>query len=122
MQTWKAAAIVGLAALCSAQSASAITCYLILDRNDAVVYRDSTPPFDLSETQSPQRTALRQRGHHLMIAEFDNCYSVGYVTTTSGGGTVSVDEIVMQLRPAISTTVGKPNYVPGTGGTQVTGF
>jgi hypothetical protein len=122
MQTWKAAAIVGLAALCSAQSASAITCYLILDRNDAVVYRDSSPPFDLSETQSPQRTALRQRGHHLMIAEFDNCYSVGYVSTASGGGTVSVDEIVMQLKPAISTTVGKPNYVRGTGGTQVTGF
>lgn len=122
MHTWKAAAIVGMAALCSAQSASAITCYLILDRNDAVVYRDSTPPFDLSETQSPQRAALRQRGHHLMIAEFDNCFSVGYVTTASGGGTVTVDEIVMQLKPAIGTAVGKPNYVPGTGGTQITGF
>lgn len=122
MQMWKAAAIVGLATLGSVQSASAITCYLILDRNDAVVYRDSTPPFDLTDTQSPQRAALRQRGHHLMIAEFDNCYSVGYVTTSSGGGTVTVDEIVMRLKPAISTTVGKPNYAPGTGGTQVTGF
>jgi len=114
MQTWKAAAV-GLAALCSVQSASAITCYLILDRNDSVVYRDSSPPFDLTETQSPQRVALRQRGHHLVIAEFDNCYSVGYVTTANGGGTVTVDEIVMQLKPAIGTTVGKPNFVPGTG-------
>lgn len=122
MKTWKAAAIVGLAAMGVAQSAAAITCYLILDRNDAVVYRDSTPPFDLSETNSPQRTVLRQRGHHLMIAEFENCYSVGYVTTAAGGGTVTVDEIVMQLKPAIGTTVGKPNYVPGTGGTQITGF
>jgi hypothetical protein len=121
MQRRKLAAILGVAALCAAPSASAITCYVILDRADAVVYRDSTPPFDLSEAASPQRTALRQRGQHLLIAEFDNCNSVGYVTTT-GGGTASVDEIVMQLKPAIGTTVGKSSYVPGTGGTPITGF
>ena len=62
MKTWKAAAIVGLAAMGVAQSAAAITSYLILDRNDAVVYRDSTPPFDLSETNSPQRTACGSAG------------------------------------------------------------
>jgi hypothetical protein len=121
MQIRKLAAIVGLAALGATPSASAITCYLILDRTDTVVYRDSAPPFDLSEAESAQRMALRQRGHHLLIAEFDNCYSVGYVTTT-GGGTASVDEIVMQLKPAIGTTVGKSSYVPGTGGTPITGF
>jgi hypothetical protein len=121
MKTWQAAALATLAALAGAQPASAITCYLIFDRTDTVVYRDSAPPFDLTETESPQRAALRQRGQHLLIAEFDNCRSVGYVTTASGG-TVSVDEIVMQLKPAIDTSVGKPNYTPGTGGTQITGF
>ena len=121
MKIWQMAAAAALATLASVQPASAITCYLILDRVDTVVYRDSSPPFDLADTNSPQRDALRQRGQHLLIAEFDNCRSVGYVKTASGG-TVSVDEIVMQLKPAINTSVGKPNYTPGTGGTQITGF
>ncbi len=110
--------VVALAmALGCALPAAAAPCYLILDRKDAVLYRDSLPPFDLSVQQSPARAALRQRGQILLIAEFDNCRPVGYISTTTGGTSATVDEIVMQLKPAISTSVGTPQN-PGV----VTGF
>ena len=97
--------------------AAAAPCYLILDSKDAVLYRDIVPPFDLSVAESPARAALRQRGQILLVAEFDNCRPVGYISTTTGGTSASVDEIVMQLKPAISTSVGTPQN-PGI----VTGF
>jgi hypothetical protein len=97
--------------------AAAAPCYLILDSKDVVLYRDLVPPFDLSVQQSPERAALRQRGQILLIAEFENCRPVGYVSTVTGGTSASVDEIVMQLKPAISTSVGTPQN-PGV----VTGF
>jgi hypothetical protein len=93
-------------ALCAASLALAAPCYVIVDRNDVVVYRDTAPPFDLSNAGSTERATLRQRGQHLMIAEFDRCYAVGYISSTTGATTATVDEIVMQLKPAIGTSVG----------------
>ncbi len=105
---WLAAAI---AALGAATSVAAAPCYVIVDRNDVVVYRDTQAPFDLSATKSPERAALRQRGLHLIVAEFENCYAVGYISPTTGATTASVDDIVMQLRPAVATSV---NQVSGS--------
>ena len=110
----------GLVALCGAGVAIAAPCYVIIDRNDVVVYRDTVPPFDLSIAGSPERALLRQRGQHLLIAEFDQCYAVGYISPTTGG-TASVDDIVMRLQPAIGTSIGSPSgYVTsptaGSGG------
>jgi len=82
-----------------------------------VIYRDLVPPFDLGPTQSAERTALRQRGLLLLIAEFEKCYPVGYISAATGGTTATVDEIVMQLKPAISTSQAAP-VNPGV----VTGF
>lgn len=96
----------GLIALCAAGLAMAAPCYVILDRNDAVVYRDTAPPFDLSTEGSRERAAVRQRGQHLLVAEFDRCNPVGYISPTTGGTAATVDEIVMQFRPAIGTSVG----------------
>lgn len=104
-------------ALGLALPAAAAPCFLILDSKDVVLYRDLVPPFDLSVPQSPERAALRQRGQILLVAEFENCRPVGYISTVSGGTTASVDEIVMQLKPAIATSVGTPQN-PGV----VTGF
>ena len=89
-------------------TATAAPCYVIYDRNDAVVYRDLVPPFDLSETNSPARAALRARGQHLLIAEFDDCFAVGYISSRTGGTTATVDEIVARLKPAIDSSVGQP--------------
>jgi hypothetical protein len=101
---WLAAAI---AALGAATSAIAAPCYVIVDRDDVVVYRDTKPPFDLSEAKSAERAALRQRSLHLIVAEFENCYAVGHISPTTGGTTSSVDDIVMQLKPAIATSVNR---------------
>ena len=99
-----------LLALLLATPALAAPCYLIYDRNESVIYRDYEPPFDLSDPNGPERAQLRRQGQHLLVAEFDNCNPVGYISATTGGTTATVDEIVMQLKPAIGTTV--------TGGTQ----
>ena len=96
----------GLIALCAAGLAMAAPCYIILDRNDAVIYRDTASPIDLSTDNSPERKALRQRGQHLLIAEFDRCDAVGYISPTTGSTQASVDEIVMRLKPTIGSSVG----------------
>ena len=78
---WLAAAIAasGLAA-----TAGAAPCYVVIDRNDTVVYRDTVPPFDLSDPKSPARAAMRQRGQHMIVAEFEQCYAVGHISPTTG--------------------------------------
>ena len=96
--------------------AAGAPCFLILDSKDVVLYRDLVPPFDLSLPRSPERAALRQRGQMLLIAEFDDCRPVGYISTTTGATTASVDDIVMQLKPAISTSVGSPQNPGGVAG------
>lgn len=83
----------------------AAPCYVIYDRNDTVIYRDYDPPFDLGNTKSPEREMMRRQGQHLLIAEFEKCNPVGYISAATGGTTATVDEIVMQLRPAIGTSV-----------------
>lgn len=103
---------IALALGCALPAAGA-PCFLILDSKDVVLYRDLVPPFDLSVPRSPERAALRQRGQMLLIAEFDDCRPVGYIATATGGTTASVDDIVMQLKPAISTSVGSAQY-PGS--------
>ncbi|MBK9114394.1 MAG: hypothetical protein IPM22_01805 [Betaproteobacteria bacterium] len=101
---WHAAAI---AALGLTTTAGAAPCYIVVDGNDAVVFRDTQPPFDLSDPKSPERAALRQRGQHLIVAEFDKCYAVGFISPTTGATTSSVDDIVMQLKPAVATSVNR---------------
>ncbi len=106
MRTWIGIAAAFAAVL--AGTASAAPCYVIYDRNDAVVYRDYVPPFDLSDAGSAQRAALRARGQHLLIADFDDCFAVGYVSSRTGGSTATVEEIVMRLKPAIDSSIGQP--------------
>ncbi len=114
-------------ALCGAASATqAAPCYVVYDRNDAVVYRDYAPPFDLSKANAPERAMMRQNGQHLIVAEFDKCNPVGYISPTTGGTTATVDEIVSGLQPAIGTSMmgtpssgsGSSSYsgAPGNGG------
>lgn len=101
--------------LCLALPAAAVPCFIIINDKDVVLFRDVVPPFDLSVSPSPERAAMRARGHILMIADFKNCRPVGYISTATGG-TASVDEIVMQLQPMISTSIGgaaNPGVVTG---------
>ena len=104
-----------------AGQAMAAPCYVVYDRNDAVVYRDYDPPFDLSDPKAPERAMMRQQKQHLLIAEFDKCNPVGFISPVTGGTTATVDEIVAQLRSAVPTSVGgssgisqRPGMTPGT--------
>ncbi len=117
MRTTVVASLVTATFLAIAGPAVAVPCFLVIDKNDVVIYRDVMPPFDLGPAQSPERAALRQRGQLLLFAEFENCRPVGYISATTGQTTATVDEIVMQLKPAIATNLGAPRN-PGI----VTGF
>lgn len=106
-------AIAAAAALLAAPVLAA-PCYVIYDRNDTVIYRDYEPPFDLGNAKSPEREMMRRQGQHLLVAEFENCNPVGYISAATGGTTVTVDEIVMQLKPAIGTSVTSTTLAPPT--------
>jgi hypothetical protein len=82
---------------CSA-TAYALTCHIVLDRADAVVYRDIVPPVDLSERGRAARTAMRQRGEFLLMIEADQCSRFVATTGAAGAGGATVEEIVAGLR------------------------
>ena len=103
---------VALVAALAAVPALAAPCYVIYDRNDAVVYRDYEPPFDLGDPNAAERAMMRRHGQHLLVAEFERCNPVGYISAATGGTTATVDEIVMQLKPAIGTAVTGPTMAP----------
>jgi len=107
-----------LAGACAGQ-AMAAPCYVVYDRNDAVVYRDYSPPFDLSDPRAPERDMMRRQKQHLLIAEFDQCNPVGFISPTTGATTATVDEIVQQLRPAVATSMSGSSgkaYISGRPG------
>jgi hypothetical protein len=83
---------------CSA-TASALTCHIVLDRADTVVYRDTVPPVDLSERGRAARAAMRQRGEFLLMIEADQCSRFVATTGAAGAGGATVEEIVAGLRP-----------------------
>ncbi len=82
---------------CSA-TAYALTCHIVLDRADTVVYRDIVPPVDLSERGRAARTAMRQRGEFLLMIEADQCSRFVATTGAAGAGGATVEEIVAGLR------------------------
>jgi hypothetical protein len=92
---------------CSA-TAHALTCHIVLDRSDTMLYRDSVPPVDLSERGRPARTAMRQRGEFLLVMESDQCARFVAATGAPGSSGATVDEIVAGLRsyPGAASTGG----------------
>lgn len=91
------AAALGLAAGAAAVPAEALICNIVFDRNDQVIYRDVTPPLDLSDGGSRARAAMRQRGEYLMVIDTDRCAQV--VPRTDNSSAASVEDIVAGMRP-----------------------
>src|SRR5450432_463372 len=104
-----AAIVLGTAMTLTAASASAITCHLILDRNDQVVYQDITPPVDLSDNGATARAALRSRGNYLMMIETDRCPRIVSGTGATGANVATVDDIVGGMRPYLGNSAGGPS-------------
>lgn len=109
---WIAAMLAGAS---WAGAASAAPCYVIYDRSDAIIYRDYAAPFDLSDPKAPERTMMRQQGQHLLVAEFDKCNPVGFISPTTGATTATVDEIVNGVRPAIATSIANSGGAVASG-------
>ena len=65
------AAALGVAIVAAGVPAEAMVCNIVYDRNDRVIYRDVTPPLDLSDGGSRARAAMRQRGEYLMVIDSD---------------------------------------------------
>lgn len=81
-----------------AGNAAAITCYVIYDRAGAVTYRSAEPPVDLSDSGTVARVAMRERGEHLIIADFEQCLPPEPGPRTSGSSAASVEDIVSGMR------------------------
>ncbi|HEX3632913.1 MAG TPA: hypothetical protein VHZ01_10435 [Casimicrobiaceae bacterium] len=75
-------------------AARAFTCYMLYDRNDNLVYRDTISPIDMSEQGASARESMRDRGDYLVVAEADRCPQVTFVFGAAGSSTLSVDSIV----------------------------
>ncbi|HWZ70304.1 MAG TPA: hypothetical protein VN326_02345 [Casimicrobiaceae bacterium] len=78
----------------SAGTAEAATCYILFDRYDNVVYRNTVSPIDLSDQGEAARAALRQRGEYLLVMDSDRCPPVTFVFGAAGSKTLSIDETV----------------------------
>jgi hypothetical protein len=78
--------------------ANAIVCYTLLDKGDNVLYQDSMPPVDMSDSGAKLRNGFRQRNEYLMIYEVDTCPPVAAVAGSTGYRPSTVDEIVSGMR------------------------
>jgi len=78
--------------------ANAIVCYTLLDKGDNVLYQDSLPPFDMSDSGAALRSGMRQRNEYLMIYEVERCPPVVAVLGSTGYRPATVDEIVSSMR------------------------
>jgi hypothetical protein len=110
------AAALGLAACAAALPTEAMICNIVFDRNDQVIYRDVTPPLDLSDGGSRARAAMRQRGEYLMVIDTDRCAQLVPRTDTSSAA--SVEDIVGGMRPYMGRGSGQ---LPGGAAAAGTG-
>ena len=83
----------------SVGAAEAATCYVLFDRYDNVVYRNTVSPIDLSDQGTAARAALRQRGEYLLVMDTDRCAPVTFVFGAAGSKTLSLDETVGGFPP-----------------------
>ena len=94
------------AALLATPDASAVTCYIILDRNDNVVYQDIYPPVDLSDEGAAERKAMRARNEHMIAMETDRCAPLEFVP--GGAGTAGARINLENVGDPIVGSAGKP--------------
>jgi len=115
MSRWLFTAILSIAAWGAAVTpALAGTCYEVIDRTDALIFRDSRPPVDMSQAGAASREAMRQRGEQLIIFEIDKCAPLGRLGTP-GNKALTVDEIVAEWRNNYGGTASYERWSPTVG-------
>jgi hypothetical protein len=108
------AAALAIAAGTACIPAEAMTCNIVFDRNDQVIYRDVTPPLDLSDGGARARAAMRQRGEYLMVIDTDRCAQV--VPRTDNSSAASVEDIVGGMRPYMGRDAQPTSGAAAAGG------
>ncbi len=83
----------------AAGTSGAAPCYVLFDRFDNVVYRDTISPIDLSDQGDAARATMRQRGEYLLVMESERCLPVTFVFGAAGSKTLSIDESVGGFPP-----------------------
>lgn len=111
---WIIAAALAAAALPGA--ANAIICYTLLDKGDNVLYQDSAPPLDMSDSGAMLRASSRQRNEYLLIYEMESCPSVVAAAGSTGYRPATVEEIVAGMRAYATPTRGSSAGAGRTGG------
>jgi hypothetical protein len=102
--------------LLAAAPASAVNCYMIVDRADHVVYQNLQSPVDLSDKGAAARQAMRARGDQLIAMDSDVCPSIDTRHLATGDKPATVDEIVAGMRPALGYgSRGSPASNSGSG-------
>jgi len=89
-----------------APNTEAITCYVIYNRAGTLTYRSAEPPVDLSDGGAAARVAMRERGEHMMIADFDQCLPPDPGSPASGTSAASVEDIVSGMQPYRASSGG----------------
>jgi hypothetical protein len=81
-----------------AGTAHALTCYVVFDRSENIIYRDHYPPVDLSDAGRAEREALRNRGEFLLFVEAEECPRIEYFTGVAG-------TVALRLENTVTPTV-----------------
>lgn len=100
-------AAAALVAALLAPSAYAVTCYVVMDRNDNVIYRDVVPPVDLSDAGRAAREAMRTRGEFLLFHEAEICPRVEFFTGPAGTVSLTLDQTLAPSRSATSAPAAR---------------
>lgn len=110
-----------LAIGCASATGAAIAapCYVVLDREDAVVYQSPHPPVDMSTAGMAARDAMRSRGDVMLNFDTANC-PVRIVASRSGRAEATVDEIVAAVKPYKTARANKP-VISDSAADQVSG-
>ena len=85
--------VLTISAAAFASPAGAVTCYLLLDRNDNVVYRDVYPPVDLSDKGDAERKLLRARREHMVAMEVEKCPRLEFIAGAGPGSRIDFENL-----------------------------
>lgn len=108
--------VAALAAAALPGAANAIVCYTLLDKGDNVLYQDTAPPFDMSDSGAALRTKSRQRNEYLLVYEMDSCPTVTGAAGSTGYRPATVEEIVSGMRAYASAGRGPTSGAGRIGG------
>jgi hypothetical protein len=104
--------LVGAAFAVAAGTANATLCYVVLDAQQAIVYRDPLPPVDMSDRGAAERDALRSKGYFLMFLDVGRCVSRGFGSGWVTAGDTPLAASMSNTRAITSTEQGAVARAP----------